>query len=316
LYYFKPAAKKNPVDSVLYHTNPSQLKSVGVYTLEKQFQFEAGGDIYTQSNLYFLSFNLSYYRFPNSFFGIGNNTLEENGERYTNTHPFIRINVQREVAGHFYAGVKTFFEHTSITGIDSGGILDLAYIPGEEGGFNTGLGPWFSFDTRNNIYYPTKGIYIDGASVFHTAWLGSEYEYIDNTIEISYFLNTWEKQVLAFNGYAKFLPGDPPFNRMAELGGPFYMRGNYEGLYRDKYYTSFQTEYRIPFLRYFGLNIFGGIGDVAPSPDEFVWNELKYSWGGGLRINILPGESFNLRLDYGFGSNGDHGFYFQFNEAF
>lgn len=323
IYYFKPANHYIPdsrgyeKDSlILKETNASQIKAIAVYTLEKQFQAETGGDIYTRDNAWFISYNIGYYRYPGSFFGIGNNTLEEDEERYTNEHPYIRLNVQKKLRTNLYAGVKTFFEHTSITNIDSGGIFDTQVIPGEEGGFNTGIGPWLTIDTRNNINYPTKGFVLDASSVFHEKFTGSDYVYVDNTLELSYFINTWKRQVLGFNFFGNFNPGDPPFNQMAELGGTDHMRGNYEGRYRDKYYLTLQTEYRLPVWKIFAADFFYGIGEVAHTAGDFNFDALKYSYGAGLRINLLPGDTYNFRLDYGFGSDGDRGFYVQFGEAF
>lgn len=317
VYYFKPAAKKTNIqDTILLETNASELYCLGVYTLEKQFKIEFGGEIYSQQNSYFLSYDLAYYNFPNSFFGIGNNTIEENEERYTNKHPIIKINLQRKLFPNFYAGLKTFFEHTTISNIDSGGIFDTQDIAGEQGGFNTGAGPWISYDSRDNIFAPTKGVYFDASTVIHHEAIGSNYNYTDHQAELSYFLNTYKKQVVGFNLFGNFNLGNVPFNQMAELGGASRMRGNYEGRFRDKYYLTFQTEYRIPIWKYFGLAVFGGTGEVAHTINAFSLKELKYSYGGGLRLNIIPGATYNLRIDYGFGSDGDRGLYIQFNEAF
>ncbi|MBC8046044.1 MAG: BamA/TamA family outer membrane protein [Fimbriimonadaceae bacterium] len=313
VYYFKPGnhyisntAGYSTDSLMLLSTNPSQLKAIAVYTLENQFQFELGGDVYTIDNNYFLSFNFAYFRYPASFFGIGNNTLAENQERYTNTHPYIRFNAQKKIINNFYAGAKLFFEHTKISGIDSGKILDTENIIGEEGGLNTGIGPWIKYDTRNNINYPSKGIQIDVSSVFHEKFLGSDYTYIDNTLEISYFLNTFKTQVIAFNAYSKFQKGSPPFNRMAELGGSYYMRGNYEGRFRDKNYITLQTEYRIPLGNFFAIHFFGGVGEVANEFSAFTMDGLKYSFGAGGRFFLIPEDKLSLRIDYAFGSKSDY----------
>ncbi len=61
--------------------------------------------------------------------------------------------------------------------------------------------------------------------------------------------------------------------------------------------------------------MFGGIGEVAPNMDAFTLSGLKYSAGGGLRI-YMNADKLCLRLDYGFGADGDRNFYIKFNEAF
>ncbi len=45
------------------------------------------------------------------------------------------------------------------------------------------------------------------------------------------------------------------------------------------------------------------------------FDQLKYSYGGGLRVMLSKSEKLNLRLDYGIGEQSS-GFYFQLGEAF
>lgn len=326
--HFLPGTSGFTADSlVLSRTFSSKLTGIAFYTLENQFQFEAGGDIYTRDNQWFVSANFAFYRYPASFFGIGNNTLSENEERYTNTHPYIRLHAQKNISGNMYAGGKLFFEHTKISDIDSGTILYTEDITGEAGGLNTGIGPWITYDTRNHAHYPSSGVKAELSTVFHNKIFGSAYTYVDNVIEVSYFIPTFQKQVLAFNSYNKFLSGNPPFNRMAELGGASRMRGNYEGRFRDKQYFSLQTEYRFQIGRFFAVHAFAGAGEVAVTFSEFTIEGLHYSFGGGGRFFIVPEEKISLRIDYAFGSKSvydtekgknifDRGLYVTIGEAF
>lgn len=298
------------------NNNPGLLKVLGVYTLEKQIQSEIGGDLFFKDNTYYLSFNFTYYRFPGLFYGIGNDNATDAAENYTFDRPYFRVNVNRRVAGNWSVGVKTFYEYTRLLEIEEGGIFDTEEISGEAGGHNAGIGPWVWFDSRNNIFFPTEGWRMDISSVFHGAWLGGAYNYLDQQIEISQYLHTYKNQVFAWNLNAQFNPGDPPFNRMALLGGQYYMRGNFEGRLRDKHYVTLQAEYRIPIWRFFGVTAFGGIGQVAPTIDSFAINRMKHSVGAGVRLRLLAESNLNIRIDYGFGSDGDQGLYIQFNEAF
>ncbi|MFN0276689.1 MAG: BamA/TamA family outer membrane protein [Chitinophagales bacterium] len=334
VYSFKPTndyVANSPgyaSDSIaISQTNPSKIIAYTVYTLKNQFQFDAGGSVYTKDNLWYLYANFAFYRYPSSFFGIGNNTSSQNEERYTNTHPYILLHAQKNVAKNIYAGGKIFFEHTKIFDIDSGTILFNEEIPGEEGGLNTGIGPWFTFDSRNNVNYSTKGIKAEVSTVLHNQIFGSDYNYLENNINVSYFLPVISNHILAINGYAEFLPGSPPFNRMAELGGGERMRGNYEGRFRDKHYLTVQAEYRMPFGKFFGVHLFGGTGEVANEFSAFSFNGLKYSFGAGGRIFIIPKDKLSLRIDYAFGSKSiyddekgknvfDKGLYVTIGEAF
>lgn len=308
--YYLPPSKKYP------ETNASVIKLTAEYTLNHQIESNLNGESFFRNNLFKGNYSISYYEFPDYFFGIGNTTIDSNKERFDNDFFNALINVQRRFYPSFYAGIKTFIEHTHIYDIDSGGIFYTQDIPGEAGGWNTGLGLWLTYDTRDNIYFPMKGSYLDVAAVPHESWLGSNYNYMDYTLEYSQFKRIMKDDALGVNFYGKFLPGDPPFNRMAELGGDTHMRGNYEGRFRDKNYLTLQGEYRITFLKYLGITVFGGLGEVADRFSNFSTEGLKYSIGAGGRLFIVPEDKVSIRIDYGFGSDGMQGLYVSFREAF
>jgi len=297
-------------------TNASVLKGVFVYTLNKQIESNISGDSFFKNNLYRLNYSTSYFKFPDSFFGIGNYTKEEDREKYDYDFFNIYINAQRLVKKDIYVGAKTFFEYTKVYNTLPGGFFDTAEISGEEGGINTGIGPWFTYDTRDNIYFPIKGMSIDVSAVLHNKIIGSNYNYVDYQIEASQFNKIGKDDVLGFNLYGQFVPGNPPFNRLAQLGGDKHMRGNFEGRFRDKNYITFQSEYRITFLKYFAINIFAGLGEVADEFANFSLSGLKYSYGAGGRLFIVPEDKLSLRVDYGFDGEGNGGFYVTFREAF
>ena len=253
LVWYLPPSKKYP------DTYPSVLKGVFVYTLNKQIESNVSGDSYLRNNLFKLNYSTSYFKFPDSFFGIGNYTKEEDKEKYDYDYFNIYINGQRKVKENIYAGLKTFFEYTKVYNVDTAGFFANDTIPGEEGGINTGIGPWFTFDTRDNIYFPLKGINVDVSAVVHNEVIGGGYNYVDYLLEVSQFNKIGKDDVLGFNFYGQFVPGNPPFNRMAQLGGDKHMRGNFEGRFRDKNYLTMQAEYRITFWKYFGINVSFGM---------------------------------------------------------
>jgi hypothetical protein len=94
------------------------------------------------------------------------------------------------------------------------------------------------------------------------------------------------------------------------------MRGYFQGRYRDKFYAMLQVEYRQYFTKRFGFVVFGGLGDVASELIEYDFGSLKYSYGGGLRFLFNKKQKINLRMDIGFGQDGNRGVYFGIEEAF
>jgi len=94
------------------------------------------------------------------------------------------------------------------------------------------------------------------------------------------------------------------------------MRGYFAGRFRDHKLITGQAELRYPLWRRFRGVVFAGAGAVASSLDHFTWGGLKPSAGFGLRYVFDVRENIVLRMDFGFGENGNNGLYIMINEAF
>jgi hypothetical protein len=121
--------------------------------------------------------------------------------------------------------------------------------------------------------------------------------------------------VFAFQLYFLATTGNPVWNEIGALGGMDLMRGYYSGRYRDNVYFASQAEYRLPLTKMFGLVTFVGLGDVSHSLSTFGFNNLKPSYGAGLRVRIDNKEKLNLRIDYGIGKHTSN-FYITVAESF
>lgn len=125
-----------------------------------------------------------------------------------------------------------------------------------------------------------------------------------------------KKNVLAFQLFSFNNTGDVPIRSLASFGGANRMRGYYDGRYKDKNQVVFQAEYRFPLYKRFSAVLFGGTGTVGRNFSDYAVNELKYSYGGGLRFAVNKKEKLNIRIDYGIGQGKNNGFYLQLGEAF
>jgi hypothetical protein len=102
---------------------------------------------------------------------------------------------------------------------------------------------------------------------------------------------------------------------MGTLGNESYFRGYYFGRYRDKHEVSLQAELRKQIWGPLSMVAFGGLGNVASTPEKLN-KFIKPMYGLGLRIKAIPREKINFRLDYARGNNGLQAFYVTLNEAF
>lgn len=297
------------------NSRPSQLTLGFAYTLNKQVLIYLPYQLFAKDQVYNIYGELGYYLYSYQFFGLGNNTKEEDMEIYKVNYPRIRINALKLLRPSLYGGLRYWMDDFDIIEIKEEGILDTQSVTGKNGGFLSGAGIVLNYDNRDNIFFPTKGTFVEFVSFFNGNYLGSDFNFTKFTIDASKYFSK-NKQVLALNFYSEFTGGAVPFNQLALLGGTKKMRGYIEGRLRDKHQLIFQSEYRFPIYkkRFRGV-IFGGFGQVANEFSDFQFNNLKYTYGAGLRILINEKESIHIRLDAGFGKETS-GYYITIGEAF
>lgn len=299
-----------------YHSSrPSQVQLLVAYTLKNQLLLFSPFDLYINDNTYRVTGEVGYYIFSYPFYGLGNNTPENNEEFYDVDFPRLIISGTRRILPGFYAGLRYWLDGYNITSVEQGQLLDTNPISGREGGFNSGLALLSSYDSRDNIFYSKSGIFIQ--YILHTdqPWLGSDFSFVQTSIDLrSFHSNSWN-HTIGLNLFGQFSSEDTPFYRLPLLGGAKRMRGFIEGRFRDRHYLTFQTEYRIPVYKRWGTVVFGSIGQVASSVGDFNTGNIKPAGGLGLRYQLDEEQRLNLRLDYGFSETGS-AFYVTFSEAF
>lgn len=294
---------------------PSQIQVGAAYTFNKQLLFYIPFRIYTRQNNFVLYGEAGYYKYTYFFYGTGNNQALDYKELYKVNFPRIRINALRKVTEKLYAGVRYWLEDYQITSIDSGKQLSTGLIAGSKSSFVSGIGPVINYDTRDNIFYPTKGVFIDASAQFYGNATGSNYKYSRYTFDGSVFFSGKSKNVWAFNVFADFVRGNTiPFNHLALLGGNKKMRGYYEGRYRDKNLLALGGEYRLHIYKRFGAVAFANAGAVNNETLKLP-TYIRATTGAGVRYALNKSEKLNIRLDYGFGKNTS-GIYFTIGEAF
>lgn len=296
-------------------TRPSSIMPSIIYTMNKQILLELAGDFYWKQNAYHLSSYLSYQKYPDKFYGIGNDTPASAEEDYTPLVSIVRLNLQKSLRKGLYLGIQYQFEHHVLQKVQEGGQLASGEIPGSAGGNISGAGVSLNWDTRNNIFCPTGGSFFLASAESFPEFLGSDYRFNRYIIDLRKYFPTFPRQAFAVQGVYRSVTGNPPFQMLSLLGGSGIMRGYYRGRYRDRKLLAFQAEYRLPLFWRFRAVGFAGLGDVASQTREFRLDDFKYSAGFGLRFVLNPQEGIAIRLDVGYGKDTS-GLYFTINEAF
>ena len=296
-------------------SKPSSLLGVLMYTQENQVISALKSEYYSADNNYHLTANLSYLKFPTKYWGIGTNTINDAEEEYTPEQAALDLGLKYQFIPRVYAGVTYYYEHLAMIETADDGQLANDDIIGSNGGSVSMIGGIISFDSRDNIFWPTRGQLHQITYGVSDEGLGSDYNYNRLTADFRNYFSLAENQVLATQVYFDRVNGDPPFHLLPGLGGDIIMRGYYLSRYIDKNMYAVQAEYRRPLWWKLGMAAFAGLGDVAARIDEFQAKEIKYTFGMGLRYMINEADKLNVRFDYGIGENTT-GFYISFAEAF
>ncbi len=293
-------------------TNYSLVAAAVAYTQNKQDYFYMPYQLYTKHNKYYIEGQADYYNFSYYYWGIGTERTAK--ELYNVRFPKLEVNAYRKISSGFYAGIDYYLEDDVITGYDPNGVLQYGEIPGSKGSLSSGIGLDALYDTRDSIYFPTRGWCIKAQSYFNNTSIGASCNYGKIITDVSFYHQLAKPFILALNEHTQLTWGNVPFDQMALVGGSKFERGYYIGYYRDDVLTYFQAEARIHMFWRLGFDAFGSIGllgnySVFPESNSPIFAE-----GIGLRYNCDIRQHVNLRLDVGYGQ--DIEFYFEIQEAF
>ncbi|MBL7805619.1 MAG: BamA/TamA family outer membrane protein [Saprospiraceae bacterium] len=256
---------------------------------------------------------LAWYRYLYQYFGIGNSYPNDYLEKYVAQYPRARLSLLRRLRTNQLAGLRLGFDAYRILSVDEGGELAAGKVAGTGGGISSILGPVWLFDSRDNQFYPGKGVLIESTLFGESPLWGSNFSYLRFSLESSRYFTLLKNNVLALHFLGQTSAGNPPFYGMAQLGGARLLRGYPLGKYRDRHVLLVQAEYRFPiFWRFKGV-VFGGTGSVFGTPGERL--RWRPNAGAGLRFEFDRKQHIHLRMDYGIGAHNS-GFYLTVGEAF
>jgi len=299
------------------NTRPSSLDLIARYTLNNQLIISSEHRIFFKEEKYILQGELEFQKFPQFFYGIGNDTPEENEELYDFSSIEADPILYRQLFHKLYAGLGYRFAYRFNMDYAADGWLINSDIPGKNGGRSAGMQLGLLYDNRNNVLNSTAGVYAEFSHTSHRKYFGSEFDYSITILDARTYFQPFSQlnHTLAFQVYGYFTDGNTPFTDLAAFGGGTIMRGYYQGRFLDNHLLATQAEYRLPIWRRIGAVGFISVGEVAPTLNDFTFSGIKPAGGVGLRFNMMEKENLNLRFDVAFGKNTS-GIYINISEAF
>jgi hypothetical protein len=298
------------------NARPSRINFGLAVTQNRQLLVYLPFQLFPQNGRFTIYGEAGWYRYNYFFFGVGNSQPQDYSERYAVDYPRFRFNALRKLKKGFYAGLRYWYEDWKLSDLDPAGQLAQGTVPGSNSGTVSGPGFVINYDTRDNIFYPQRGMLIESAVQFFDKNSGSDFTFTRTLIDAAVYVKSGKTSVLAVNGIADFNSGTPPFYLMALMGGTKRMRGFYEGRFRDNNLLLLQTEWRQHIWKRLGAVAFGGAGIVADKATHLRVADTRFTYGLGLRFTLDKKEHINIRLDYGRGTYNSSGFYLTIGEAF
>jgi len=291
-------------------TRKSNAKVEFNYTWNKQIILESQFNYFFRKEKWFLSNNMHYSKYPDSYFGIGASTPDSNHVLFESNRIKFDFELSRQIATRtFLGGGIRYFNYYNIRSLN-----DSVSLPTELAArSDIELKVDCFRDTRNRILTPATG-------EFYKATLGFNYSqnvFLHFLLDLRKYFSVGknENHVFATRFLQTSTAGNAPFYDLAILGGDRIARGYFYGRFRDFHLTTVQGEYRTPYWWRLGLAAFGGASMVYGT-GPFTSKNFKPNGGIGLRFLVDKKDRTNLRFDYAIGTDGQSGFYVSFGESF
>lgn len=302
----------------------SQLSFGGGLTQNRQASISLPFALYFRERIHSVSGEVTYNRFNYDFYGTGSGNYRGDKAVYNTEFPLFRVNYLYRFQRNLFAGARWWYEDYRIISFEENPALK-GNIPGKMGSRTSGPGVVFLFDRRDNIYYSTRGSYLELSWQTQSAFTGSNFFYDRYRFDFRNFLSLSPQLVIASNFFGDFILGNVPFSQMPAMGSGKRARGFYQGRFRDKNLLLYQGEVRQVLDAHLAMTAFWNYGLLSDQIDRFNFHNDHASVGIGFRYAFDKENRSNLRLDlawpfmggdYIYDPDNTMKIYFTVNEAF
>lgn len=290
----------------------SQVSIGMAYTFKKQFLNFVPYELYFKQK-WKLNGEVGYYRYFFNYYGIGVNSNEADLETYDANFPRFLSTLSYRVKPSFLVGLQYRFDYFGIPRTDS--LLTANAPVGVNGGVVSTFGLSSSYDTRDDIFYPRKGIFATFTAETSGNFSFADFEYSMFQLDVMGYFTFKKKHTIATNFYTGSAVGDAPFFTYFYLSSGKRGRGYNDRRFLDKNIGLAQVEYRFPIYKRFRGAAFTSLGTVSANYSDLFSNRKIWSYGAGLRFQMSKKQMSHLRVDVAHGAEGFQ-FYMTIGEAF
>jgi hypothetical protein len=244
----------------------------------------------TQIGLMYASVNLD-------FFGIGNDQqLDQHPLRY-NLQPIGGLVQAKYRLGQslFWIGLNYVFSTTEVSFDAPPGTPGL---PDFQHRSNVGgVTPSLTYDSRDNIFTPTRGTYIEATAGLFTEALGGDQEFQRPRITAMQFIPLHPRLTLGVRADAAASFGNVPFYLRPYIS----LRGAPAMRYQGDEIAQLEAELRWQFWKRFSLVGFAGAGAAWNDLEHFDDTQKIVTGGVGFRYELARKYGIHIGLDLAFG---------------
>lgn len=257
-----------------------------------------------------LNYEVEFESLPSYFWGMGYDEcdIKANKTKMQRKQAHLTGEFIWRVARKFYVGPAIHWNWVSSEEIANMDLLDGQPLTTR----SYGLGFTADYDGRDVITNAERGLYVHAGVLFFPKKLWNDFSFTRIDGRICYYHSLWRDAIIAAELKGQFNIGNPSWAMMAQPGDSYTMRGYFKGRYRDKHAVTLQVELRQHIWNRLGAVVWGGCGSVFHNAAGM--KKVLPNVGIGLRWAFR--KRMNVRIDYGFGRSGEHGFIFAMSEAF
>jgi hypothetical protein len=299
------------------------------FNLKGRYGLPIHSSIWLKNNTYNIEGDTYFLVYPQYTWGLGGGQPES--DKVLVNYDYIRFyqSVLKRIKPYLYLGIGYNLDY--YINVNTTNAAPLSNFTGYSYGtaqgestVSTGLTFNLLYDTRQNLFNPIPGSYVNIVYRRNAEFLGSndnaQSVYIDLRKYVSLNGVGPEKNMLAFWAYywTTLTPGTPYLSLPAIGMDPYNRsgRGIEQSRYRGNALLYFETEYRRDITRngLLGFVVFANVNS-ASQPGGYRFEYINPAAGTGLRILFNKKSNTNICIDYGF-SKGYSGLILALGEAF
>lgn len=283
---------------------PSMMYVAASASLNGFFVIRTNGNILFPDNRWRFDYQFEASRKALHFWGItADETSRNETSKYDRREIKFCADFNYRLLGPVFAGPSVDIDYT--IGSD---FRNPEYLLGERRHiFAAGAGATVSFDTRDNLTAPSRGLLVRNRMLFYPGCFVTTRRFFwSESLVVDWYRRLWRGAVLACDFYMKLNSGATPWTmREMAAADDSRLRGYYMGSYIDNDQIALQAELRQHLYDRLGVAAWLGGGTIF-NRDGAGGRKAERVWlpNGGVGIRVRFRKNINGRVDVGFGKRG------------